>query len=495
MSILRTEGQEMNAWLVAIVAASRESIMCYGVDGTILTWKPAAERMFGYTAQEAVGQQISLIVPFECAQESARLVARLRGGEAIGGLRTTGLRKDSTRIPVRLDLAPLKAANGTVTGISVAVCDLAERTRAEERLAEFLDSAPDPILVVNRTGRIVFANRQTGKVFGHAQAELLGQSIEFLVADRGRDGHQRLRAHYSVAPSTRPVRAGLDFRARHRDGTEFPVEISLSPVIEAGEALTVVIVRDVTERKLAEAERAQEHAEIDRLKDELSSMVVHDLKNPVHGIAMTAQAMLRRVGELPERQQQSLLRINQTCRDMLRLIQNLLEIARIEAGRMPVVHEAVDLAEVVEQVAGEYGAAAQQVGRRLVTAVGPDLPLARADAVLLKRVVVNLVVNAIRHSGGSEVRVEASQTSGVGEVTLRVVDNGRGIPAEEHVRIFEKFASVRRGAGSEPSTDTGLGLPFCRLAVELMGGSIGLTSTPGEPTVFAVALPIHVPAT
>jgi signal transduction histidine kinase len=106
-------------------------------------------------------------------------------------------------------------------------------------------------------------------------------------------------------------------------------------------------------------------------------------------------------------------------------------------------------------------------------------------------VLVNLVVNALRHSGSREVQVETAPVSGNGEVVLRVVDHGRGVPAEEQARIFEKFESVRRGPGGEHGTDTGLGLPFCKLAVERMGGRIALMSMPGAPTVFTVALPIH----
>lgn len=137
----------------------------------------------------------------------------------------------------------------------------------------------------------------------------------------------------------------------------------------------------------------------------------------------------------------------------------------------------------------------EQAGKDLQVAVSSELPAVAADPALLKRVLVNLVVNALRHSGSREVRVESAPGSpDDGQIVLRVIDHGHGIPEREQGRIFEKFASVRRGPESEPSADTGLGLPFCRLAVERMGGRIGLASTPGEPTVFAVTLPIHDPA-
>jgi signal transduction histidine kinase len=174
---------------------------------------------------------------------------------------------------------------------------------------------------------------------------------------------------------------------------------------------------------------------------------------------------------------------------MMRLIQNLLEISKIEEGKMPVAREPIVLADVVDEVAREYGPVAEQAGRRLAVAVGIELPAAVGDRALLKRVIVNLTVNALRHSGSEEVRLEGRSD---GEfVTLSVIDFGHGIAAQDQPRVFEKFRAVRRSPTDDPSGDTGLGLPFCRLAVERMGGRIALASTEGISTVFTVSLPAH----
>ena len=231
-------------------------------------------------------------------------------------------------------------------------------------------------------------------------------------------------------------------------------------------------------------------AEVEQLKDELTSMVVHDLKNPVNGIAMMVQLALRKGHELPEPQRGYLLQVDRTCREMMRLIQNLLEISKIEEGKMPVAREAVVLAEVVDEVAREYGPVAEQAGRRLEVTVGTDLAPACADRALVKRVLVNLVVNALRHSGSAEVRIEGTLGPGHAEVTFAVVDRGRGFPAEDVGRLFEKFRTSRRSPSGDPSGDTGLGLPFCKLAVKRMGGRITVESVPDVRTAFAVTLPI-----
>lgn len=161
---------------------------------------------------------------------------------------------------------------------------------------------------------------------------------------------------------------------------------------------------------------------------------------------------------------------------------------------MPVARVPIVLAEVVDEVAAEYGPVAEQSGRRLSVAVGTGLPTALGDRALLKRVLVNLVVNGLRHSGSNEVRIEGRADPAAGQVTLDVIDFGHGIPEEEKARIFEKFRSIRRSPTGDPSGDTGLGLPFCKLAVERMGGRLVLASGPGAPTVFSVTLPARAAA-
>jgi signal transduction histidine kinase len=246
--------------------------------------------------------------------------------------------------------------------------------------------------------------------------------------------------------------------------------------------------------ELQRAARAAEdalaaRAEVEALKDDLTNMVVHDLKNPVNGIAMMVQLALRKAQEIPEAHRGYLLQIERTCREMMRLIQNLLEISKIEEGKMPVAREPVVLAEVADEVAREYQPVAEQAGRILRIAVGTELPAAVGDRALLKRVLTNLIVNALRHSGSAEVVVEGR--AGEAELLLDVVDYGRGIPEADRLRIFEKFRSTRRSPSGDPGGDTGLGLPFCKLAIERMGGRIALASGSGTSTVFTVALPAY----
>jgi protein-histidine pros-kinase len=370
------------------------------------------------------------------------------------------------------------------------VAERAERERAERAQQYFLailEGAPDAMVIVDAAGTIVLANSQVETLLGYRPAELIGEPVERLVPDRVRATHPAYRAAYFGDPRVRPMGAGLDLSARRRDDAEVPVEISLSPLDVDGNALVIAAIRDVTERKRLQEDRARAHAEVERVRDDLTSMVVHDLKNPVNGIAMTARLALRKANELPDAHRRYLIQIERSTHEMMRLIQNLLEISKIEEGKMPIARDRIVLADLVREVTAEYVPLADEAGKRLVMALDAGLPTVTADTALLRRILVNLIVNALRHSGASEVRIETGIEADA--IMLRVSDDGRGIGEADQTRIFEKFGSVRRSPTSEPSTDTGLGLPFCKLAVERMGGTMRLTSRAGGPTVFAITLP------
>ncbi|MBY0279482.1 hypothetical protein K2Z84_29455 [Candidatus Binatia bacterium] len=268
----------------------------------------------------------------------------------------------------------------------------------------------------------------------------------------------------------------------------FDMSLALDTYIQGGFVDRESAARMQRATELAEeALRAREETE--RLKDDLTSMVVHDLKNPVNGIVMLVQLALRKSASLPEAHVGYLKQIERTCVEMMRLIQNLLEIAKIEEGKMPVEYGVVSVHDLVAEVQREYAPVAAQNGRVLHTEVPAAVPELIADRALLKRVLVNLVGNALRHSGSPVVALTALEPGDADVVTLRVTDRGTGFCPEDLAHVFEKFRSVRRLPTAEPANDTGLGLPFCKLAVELMGGQIGVDSTPGEQTTFWVSLP------
>lgn len=570
---------------------------------------------------------------------------------------------------------PAKTSTPSTRDRAVRAPALGEPPALHVSACEVLEFVPDAVVGVDGNGCIAFVNIQAENMFGYERREMLGKRVELLLPDHLKELHVQRRTSYHANPIARPMKARRDLVARRKDGSEFPVEISLGKLRAFGGVQVISAIRDVTERarleqererllsvadrSRAEAQRTAEavgrlqaltdaalthlsldallrellhrirtllavdeatvlfleedeqmlrvaatdgldetrartvripigdgfagrvaagrealiiedleqadllnpllgeagirsllgvplviegrllgvfhvgstqvrrfvdddllltrmvaervalaadrgrllceveqraHAqaeeqgrvrtEAERMRDDLTNMLVHDLKNPVNGIAMSAQLLLRK-GDLSDAQQRHLVQIARTCRELNRLVQDIVEIAKIEADRMPIATEPIVLAELLDEVAIEYGPLAQEMGRRFTVAAGTALPPAVADRVLLKRVLVNLIVNALRHSGSAQVSVEAAVEHASAGITIRVVDHGHGIAEEDQIGVFEKFKTTR----GDPTADTGLGLPFCKLAVERMSGHITLHSTPGVGTVFAVTLP------
>jgi protein-histidine pros-kinase len=492
----RTERERAQAGeqqLRAILAGAPDAMVIADTSGRIVQVNSQVEALFGYPPAELLGQPVELLVPDRYRAGHPAHRAGYFGEPRIrpmgAGLELSAHRKDGSEVPVEISLSPLRIGEQRL--VIAAIRDVTERQRAaealresEERYRRIVELSPDATFI-SLDGTVVFANDAAGRLLGLASAaDVVNRSaVEFLAAET----RPSVEGRFAATLAGESV-AGVEEDWLRADGARVPVEVVAAPLSWQGREALQVILRDITARKEMEAERVRARTELERVRDDLTSMVVHDLKNPVNGIAMTTRLALRKAADLPESHRRYLVQIDRSTREMMRLIQNLLEISKIEEGKMPLVREPIVLAAVVDEVAAEYLPLAEEAGKRLIVSVDTTLPPATADHALLRRVLVNLIANALRHSGSAEVRIEASAEP-AGVVTLRVVDHGRGIPAEDQARIFEKFGSVRRSPTAEPVTDTGLGLPFCKLAIERMGGTIELTSRAGGPTVFAVTLP------
>lgn len=410
---------------------------------------------------------------------------------------------DEERLAERLAFFEISARDGDLLARISEVCD----PRLDDVIADFyahllrfpqleelLRAAPGRVARLQGMQKEYF--RQLTR--GHLDADYAESRL------RVGHAHQRigLRPEWYIGGFSRLLRDYLDviYRGRGFEAGLVPeAEALLKAVfLDMSLALDTYIQGGFVDREsAARMQRATEMAqqalqareETERLKDDLTSMVIHDLKNPVNGIVMLVRLALRKSASLPEAHVGHLKSIERTCSEMMRLIQNLLEIAKIEEGKMPIEYGVVSVHDLAAELKREYGPVAEQTGRVLQVEIPADVPELIADRALLKRVLVNLVSNALRHSGSPDVVLSAPDAGDADVVTLRVNDHGAGFDAAQLAQVFEKFRSVRRSPTAEPSTDTGLGLPFCKLAVELMGGRIGVDSTPGEETSFWLSLP------
>jgi PAS domain S-box-containing protein len=495
----RNRAYEVQARLAAIVDSSQDAIVSKTLDGVIRSWNAGAQRLFGYSAAEAVGQSITLIIPPELRDEEKAILERLRRGERVEHFDTERVCKDGRRVHISLTVSPVRDADGRIVGASKVARDITERKQAEERvrLSEERYRRLTQVLPVGvytcdaPSGVITYYNDQAVRLWGRAPE--LGETSERYCGSFKMFRPDGAVLPHPECPMSTALSEGRSFRNQQvvierTDGSRITALVNIDPVRDAeGRVVGAVnVFLDVTALKQAE----QALRDADRRKDEFLATLAHELRNPLAPIrnclrmlrlagASSAGPAVERAHEVMERQ----------VAHMVRLVDDLLELSRISRGTIELKKERVELATVINHALETSKPLIEAAGHRLSVSLPSEPIRVDGDPVRLSQVFANLLNNAAKYTEqGGNIAVAARLDGGDAVVSVR--DTGIGIARDMLARVFEMFAQVPNSL-RRSQDGLGIGLNLVRTLVTMHGGSVTAQSDGiGQGSEFVVRLPV-----
>jgi PAS domain S-box-containing protein len=465
------------------------AIAVVGLDskGNIEVWNAAAAALFEWSQGELLGHP-----PPEKLRQLTRLDAEVTHLSLPS--------KNGRNLELELHLC--RSASGGAVILALEAQTSRDTDREElDRFRALLEAAPDAILEVDAGGVIVLANQVAEELFGYTREELVGRNVDSLLPESLVAAHAAHRSHYRVHPVRRPMGQGLVLKARRKNGVEVPVEISLSPMRVGDSFRITAIIRDVTARKKAEEAlrivnqqlelRTREAERANSLKSEFLASMSHELRTPLHTmLGFTELLREEGAGSLNDKQKRFVQHVHQDATHLLELINDILDISKIESGRMDLQIESQDASELVAEAVQSIRPSA--AAKRINLDNGITAPIyILADRVRFREILLNLLTNAIKFTPkGGSVRIDYTRPR-ADAVQFSVKDTGIGIAKEDQVVIFDKFRQVAASTKGVRE-GTGLGLAIVKRLVQMHGGETSLESEPGRGSTFSFTIPIDL---
>jgi PAS domain S-box-containing protein len=477
-----------------LLEAAPDAMVVVNQAGDIVLLNVRAEKEFGYRRDELVGQKVKNIIPEGFAErliaDGTRSAADALAQQIGTGIELIAKRKDGSKFPIEIMLSPLESAEGIL--VTAAIRDISVRRTAETHLAQMegryrglLEAAPDAMVVVNQTGEIVLLNVQAEKQFGYHRDELVGQKVKSIIPDGFAERLVADALRSTEAALAQQIGTGIELTGLRKDGTEFPIELMLSPLESAEGTLVTAAIRDITSRKTAEAHLLLKVDELNRSNVELGQFAYiasHDLQEPLRMVASYTQLLARRYkGKLDADADEFISFAVDGASRMQRLIQDLLAFSRVGTKGSDLLK--ISSEEALQQALVNLRGAIEECGAQITHDV---LPAVMADETQLIQLFQNLVGNAIKYQSPGVPRVHISAVMNrERKWTFSVKDNGLGIDPQYFERIFGMFQRLHK---REEFAGTGIGLAICKKIVERHGGNISVESQPGKGSTFQFAL-------
>ena len=477
------------------------AIIATDVTGTIQFFNIGAERMLGYAAGEVVNKKsLDLFLdPQRLVDHTKALngefattiipgfdTLAFKAARGIGGLLDLDyIRMDDSRFPAHASITALRDGKGEIIGYLTVASDASaeqltkagKKKTADELFMLAVEACPSGMLMVDRDGKMALANPEIERQFGYACDELIGQPVDMLVPDRFHHQHLGHRQAFNLRPETRKVDSRGDLLGLRKDGTEFLVEVSLNPIEVDGSLLVLGVVVDVSERR-----------RIERLKAEFVATVSHEMRTPLTAIAGALGLLSgNTTGKLPASAKRLLTIAHRNSQRLVRLLNDILDIEKMESGRVVFDFNRVEVRSLVEQAIEANRAVAEGLDVRIRLAPESVAIDVRADSNRLMQAITNLLSNAVKfspHGGEVTVAVEARDEN----ARISVRDHGDGVPDEFKPRIFEKFAQAD-GTDARQRGGCGLGLSIVKQIVDRLDGEVGFDDAPGGGSIFYIDLP------
>jgi PAS domain S-box-containing protein len=490
-----SESKEPGAKYRGLLEAAPDAMVVVNRGGEIVLLNLQAEKQFGYHRDELVGQKVKNIIPEGFAErliaDSTRTAAEAVEQQIGAGIELTGRRKDGSDFPIEIMLCPLESTEGVL--VTAAIRDISVRKTAEKHLAlmegryrGLLEAAPDAMVVVNQGGEIVLLNLQAEKQFGYRRDELVGQKVKNIIPEGFAERLIADGTRTTAEVLAQQIGTGIDVYGRRKDGSDFPIEIMLSPLESAKGILVTATIRDITQRKKSEEYLVRTVGELKRSNDELQQFAYvasHDLQEPLRIVASYTQLLAKRYkGRLDSDADEFIGYAVDGSNRMQSLIQDLLAYSR--AGANGKALREISSEQALNEALTNLRGSIEESG---AVVTHDSLPVFMMDLTQLTQVFQNLVGNAIKYRSAEPPRVHISAAkNGGNEWIFSVRDNGMGIDPQYFERIFVLFQRLHR---REEFKGTGIGLAMCKKILERLGGRIWLESKPKEGSTFFFALP------